>query len=284
MQNPETNKLMHTMEAGRAQKTPLLNRNLQWEYAMRPINNSMKDAVPEGAGYNETEWNPGPGIQWQEQGGSVGAENLFLNPVNNINAHRANLNRHYIDPTAAARRLYRSTPGRLTKKLYIDVETNQLRPDGISMPPLHVLEHDPRQIPNERSKECRYFRASLTFTKRWTSTKRSRTLNGAEAYRPYQRVDIYPNPVPLLETGEKIPYGRWNNPESGDGYYGMKETLDEAQRVIQDDRLVRGYNLEKELAFYKQNNQRIRGFNIPDPFNIRQKAQTIARNNPTDII
>ena len=246
--------------------------------------------MPDGAGYHEYQWNPAPGVQWQglteNQGESMenASGKLFLDPTNNINAHRVNLNRHYVDPTAAARRLYRSTPGRLTKKLHIDVETNQLRPDGIPMPPLHVLEHDPRQYIMMRDPKNADISEQVSYSKKdGVMPRGAGPWNGAEAYRPYQRVDIYRNPIPLAETGEKIPFGRWGNPGPGEGYYGMKETLDEAQRVIQDDRRVRGYNLEKELAFYQQNNNRIRGFNVPDPFNIQQKSRDSAASRPLNL-
>ncbi len=258
MTNPKTIPYAGTMQPGRVGKSAPVSRNMQIEYGRRNLNNSRKDETPEGAGYRPYDWDVPYDLSQGRQ-----------STVNNINAHRKNLNAHYIDPTHAYRRLYKPAPGKLTKKLHIPIEINQLRPQNMIRDPMVILENDPRMYTQMRMPKNFDVREMVRDERSDVPLRGAGPINGVEAYQPYVRTDHIRRPIGNVENGSRVVLHRWQQPDKGDGYEGHYEEYERERKKHEDNqRFIRGYDVDKEIRMYRAQNHRLRSMQVPNPYGV----------------
>lgn len=254
--------LAQTKLFGRNTKTPEVSRNVQVDYALRNINNNKYDEVPEGAGYKEYDWNV-----------PLNGSGARMATTNNLAAHLHNRNAHYLDHDMAAKRIYKPPPSRLTKKLHVEVEKNQLRPQNMIRDPMKVFENDPRNYIQMRTPRNADVREMVTTERRdGVLLRGAGPMNGVVAQSARTRVDHFKRPIAYAETGTRDILNRWGQPNpTRDGNGVLRQNEQDRMKYEDNQSFIRGYRIQKELDANQRSASRLNAMPVPDPFNLHSR-------------
>lgn len=256
--NPVPNKMF-----GRSDVSHDLNFN-------RDLNQERADMSLKKMGFKPNELPKGGGIKqwvWQDHN-TIG--------VGGPGGNQYNRNYGLPDADAVYRRMYQPAPSRLTQMLGVDVEEAALRPNRTMHHPMKVVSEDKTRDQWHRIPRNTDVAEHVIYEK--IVPRGFGPGNGQEAPRIYGDTSILRQPVGTNETGDRSVLDRWGNPSHHTDPLAVSTLEDNLTRYRDDQRFVRGHDLEKEMAQYRQAEDYLNSRGVFDPNMVQPQPGEFPRN------